>query len=417
MTWRNAAVVLALALCATVVGSPRLNAQQSADLFSAQSLQRLDIDLHSADWAKLKQDFKSNEYYPADITWNGLKAYNAAIRSHGAASRSGIKPALRIDFNHYASQQSFLGLKSLVLDNLVQDASGVHEPSAMWFFARLGIPAPREVHVMLYVNGEYSGLYVAVESVDKTMLARVFGNEADGDQNDGYLYEFNKVEEWGLSYLGPDLDPYKRFFSAKTHETNTDETLYRPIENIVRIVNEKPPEELSQSLNPYLDLRAMTRYLAVQNFLSEMDGFSGRWGVNNFYLYRLQHHDQHIVIAWDDDLTFLDPAYDLMSYQDNNVLVRKLMAIPEYRGLYFATLDEAAHSADEGASETEVGALEREVRRELDLIDTAMMADTNRPFTDAEYQDARNSMKVFSLRRIRYVECEVARLTGARPCD
>jgi hypothetical protein len=160
----------------------------------------------------------------------------------------------------------------------------------------------------------------------------------------------------------------------------------------------------------------MTRYLAVQNFLSELDGFSGKWGINNFYLYRLQHHDQHIVIAWDDDLTFLDPAYDLTSYQENNVLVRKLMAIPDYRGLYFATLNEAAHSADEDSSDAVPGALEREVRRELDLIDTAMLADTRRPFTDSEYLDARDAMKVFPLRRIRYVECEVARVTGARPC-
>jgi len=419
---RNAAVVLALALCVAVVHPPRLGAQSSVDLssadfFGAQTLQRLDIDLHTADWAKLKQDFQSNEYYPADITWNGSTAHNAAIRSRGVASRSGVKPALRLDFNHYASQQSFLGLKSLVLDNLVEDASGVHEPASMWFFARLGIPAPREVHIMLYVNGEYYGVYAAVESVDKTMLARVLGNEASGDQNDGYLYEFNKVEEWWLSYLGPDLDPYKRFFSAKTHETNTDETLYRPIENIVRIVNEKPPEELAQSLDPFLDLRAMTRYLAVQNFLSEFDGFSGKWGINNFFLYRLQHHDQHIVIAWDDDLTFLDPTYDLMSYQENNVLVRKLMAIPEYRGLYFATLGEAAHSADEDSSDAQPGALEREVRRELDLIDAAMLADTHRPFSDTEYNDARDAMKVFPLRRIRYVECEVARVTGARPCE
>ena len=417
MKVRNAAVVLALALCVAVVRPPRLRAQSSSDLFSAQSLQRLDIDLHTDDWAKLKQEFRSNDYYPADVSWNGIKAYNAAIRSRGVASRSGIKPSLRLDFNHYASQQSFLGLKALVLDNLVEDPSGVHEPTAMWFFARLGIPAPREVHVMLYVRGEYAGLYAAVEPVDKTMLARVLGNETSGEQNDGYLYEFNKAEEWWLSYLGPDLDAYKRFFSAKTHETNTDEVLYRPIETIVRIVNEKPPEELADSLNPYLDLRALTRFLAVQNFLSEIDGFTGKWGVNNFYLYRLQHKDQHIPIAWDDDLTFADPSYEVTSYQENNVLARKLMAIPEYRALYLATLNESAHSADDGSSGSEPGALEREVRRQLELIDSAMLADTNRPFTDTEYLEARDAMKVFSLRRIRYVECEVARLTGARPCD
>jgi len=414
---RNAAVVLALCVYVAGPGPVAMRAQSSGDLFNGQTLHRLDIDLHTADWAKLKEEFNSNEYYPADLTWNGIKAYNAGIRSRGVASRSGTKPSLRIDFNHYAAQQSFLGLKSLVLDNLLQDPSGVHESAAMWFFARMGIPAPREAPAVVYVDGEYAGLYTLVESIDKTMLSRVFGNDADGNQNDGYLYEFNKAEEWWLSYLGPDLFSYKRYFSAKTHETSSDEALYRPIEQLVRLVNEKPPEELTESLNPYLDLRALTRYLAVQNFIVEIDGFTGQWGMNNFYLYRLQHHDQHVLIAWDDDLSFLDPSYDLTSFQDSNVLVRKLMAVPEYRSLYYATLDEAVRSASEGLSETEPGALEREIRRELEVIDAAMIADTRRPYTDDEFFDAREAMKRFARRRIRYVECEVVRLTGGHPCQ
>ena len=415
MKWRNLAVVLAL--FAVAVCPPRIRAQSSGDLFNGQVLQRIDIDLHSADWAKLKQDFQSNEYYPADITWNGVKAYNAGIRSRGVGSRSGAKPGLKIDFNHYASGQSYLGLKALVLDNLVQDPSGVHEATSMWFFARLGIPAPREAHVVVYVDGNYAGLYTAVEPIDKTMIARVFGNEENGQQNDGYLYEFNKADEWWLSYLGPDLDPYKKYFEAKTHETSSDETLYRPLETIVRLINEKPPEELAESLNPYLDLRALTRFIAVQNFLGEIDGFSGKWGMNNFYLYRLQHQQQHVVIAWDDDLTFADPGYELTSYQDNNVLVRKLMAIPEYHTLYFETLIEAMQSAAHADADPRFGALESEIRRELDLIHDAMLADHVRPYTDTEYLDAREFMTLFAQRRIRYVECEVARLTGARPCE
>jgi len=412
---RNAAVVLALFLAAAY---PRLDAQSSGDLFAGQELQRIDLDLHSADWAKLKQEFQSNEYYTTDITWNGIKAYNAGIRSRGHASRSGTKPGLRLDFNHYAAHQTYLGLKSLVLDNLVQDPSGVHEPTSMWFFARMGIPAPREAHIVLYVDGVYEGLYSAVEPIDKNMLARVFGNDILGDQNDGYLYEFTKAGEWGFSYLGPDLDAYKRFFEAKTHEDSTDEMLYRPIEQLVRLINEKPPEELTEGVDPYLNLRSVVRYLAVQNFLGEMDGLSGKWGMNNFYLYRLQHQLQHVVIAWDDDLTFLDPAYELTSYQDNNVLVRKLMAVPEYRQLYFDTLSEAMRSASEGATEGGgLGAMEVEIRRELDLIDGAMLADPNRPYTDTEYLDAREFMKQFARQRVRYVECEVARLTGTQPCD
>jgi spore coat protein CotH len=409
--------VVGLAWCALAVREPRLQAQSAADLFNAQALQRIDIELHSADWAKLKENFQSNEYYPADITWNGITAYNTGVRSRGVASRNANKPGLKLDFNHYAAGQSFLGLKSLVLDNLVQDPSGVHETTSMWFFARLGVPAPREAHAVVYVRGEYAGLYSVVEPIDKNMIARVFGNESDGRQDDGYLYEFNKADEWWLSYLGPELELYKRYFEAKTHESEPDETLYRPIENLVRLINEKPAAELKEAVDPYLDLRGLTRFLAIQNFIGEIDGFTGKWGMNNFYLYRLQHQAQHRVIAWDDDLTFLDPAYDVMSFQEPNVLVRKLMEVPEYRGLYFETLAEAARSAREGGSETSSGALETEIRRQLDLIDAAMLADTRRPYTDTDYLDARTDMTQIASRRIRYVECEVARLSGNQPCS
>jgi hypothetical protein len=412
---RTAAIVAALALCTLIVHGPPLHAQSVVELLNPQILQRIDIELHSADWAKLKENFQSNQYYPADISWNGVTAYNTGIRSRGVASRSATKPALKIDFNHYAAGQSYLGLKSLVLDNLVQDPSGVHETTSMWFFNRLGVPAPREAHAVVYVRGEYAGLYAMVEPVDKNLIARVFGNERE-QQNDGYLYEFNKAEEWWLSYLGPELEPYKRYFGARTHETEPDETLYRPLENLVRLINEKPAEELTEAVGPFLDLRGLTRFLAIQNFIGEIDGFAGKWGMNNFYLYRLQHQPQHRIIAWDDDLTFVDPAYDVLSFQEPNVLVKKLMEVPEYRALYFETLAEAARSARDGGNDTSSGALETEIRRQLELIDAAMLADTRRPYTDTDYLDARTDMTQIVVRRIRYVECEVARLTGGSPC-
>jgi hypothetical protein len=139
--------------------------------------------------------------------------------------------------------------------------------------------------------------------------------------------------------------------------------------------------------------------------------------MNNFYLYRLQHQAQHRLIAWDDDLTFLDPSYDVTSFQEPNVLVKKLMDVPEYRALYFETLAEAARSANAGGSEGVPGALESEIRSEIDVIDQAMLADTRRPYSDTEYVDAREYIKQFAARRARYVECEVVRLTGGAPCS
>ena len=47
----------------------------------------------------------------------------------------------------------------------------------MALFARLGLPAPREAHTRLYVNGEYAGLYSIVEAVDKVFLDRALRAE------------------------------------------------------------------------------------------------------------------------------------------------------------------------------------------------------------------------------------------------
>ena len=209
---RRAAVALVL-----VVGlAARAFAQTSDDLFNPDALQRIDLWLNSADWAKLKAAFQENTYYPADLTWNGQTVSNVGIRSRGLGSRSSTKPGLRVDFDRYNAGQHFLGLKSFVLDNLTQDKSGIRETAVMRMFTRLGIPAPRETHTRLYVNGEYAGLYGLVESVDKTMMGRVFGSIGDNVQNDGYLFEYNYVlgSPWRFTYEGADLAPYKARASA-----------------------------------------------------------------------------------------------------------------------------------------------------------------------------------------------------------
>jgi spore coat protein CotH len=388
----------------------------SAELFNDRMLQRVDINLHTQDWAKLKQDFRSNEYYPADFVWNGETARNIAIRSRGVGSRSGTKPALKVDFNQYDSDYRFLGLRGVVLDNLLQDPSGVHESVSMWLFNKLNIPAPRESHARLYVNGEYEGLYVLTEPIDKDFLARVYGSNGGDVLNDGYLYEYNKVGVWNFTYLGSELDAYKPYFDPKTHETKPDEELYRPIETLVRLANERIATDLPEAIGGLLDLREFVRYVAVQNFLAEQDGFLGEFGVNNFYLYRLEHSDQHVLIPWDDDLTFITPDLDIRTRWEANPLFSKLMELSEYRGLYMSTLQEAVDASDAREPGEEIGALEAEIRRQLDLIIAPMAEDTHRPWSDAEVATYTDLMKQFAKARIRFVACQVADLTGGPRC-
>ncbi len=382
-------------------------AQTSDDLFNPEALQRIDLWLNSADWSKLKAAFQENTYYPADVIWNGQTVRNVGIRSRGLGSRSSTKPGLRVDFDRYSSGQQFLGLKSLVLDNLTQDRTGIKETVAMRFFSRLGIPSPRETHTRLYVNGTYAGLYGLVESVDKTMMGRVFGSIGDDVQNDGYLFEYNYVlgNPWRFTYESADLAPYKARFDIKTNESHSDTKTWGPIEELVRLVNNTDAALFEQTIGPKLDLPAFVRYIAAQNFIAENDGFNGYDGMNNFYLYRLENSASHVFISWDEDNAFLQSDFGITTRNEENVLTRKTLALPAYGAQYFSGLSAAAAAAADW--------MRQEMQRQLAMINDAMLADTLKPYSNSDYQSDRDALLAFPDARITYVRCEVAKQTGA----
>ena len=408
MTTSSAIRLLQAVLASLLVFAPGgVSAQTTDDLFNSATLQRLDLEVHSADWAKLKENFQTNTFYPADMKWNGQTVYNVGIRSRGRGSRNEHKPGLKIDFDKYKTNQRFLGLKSLVLDNLTQDSSGVHETVSMRFYERLGIPAPREAHVRLYVRGEYIGLYALVESVDKEFLARVYGSIGEDTQNDGWLYEFVWQEDWRFTDLGSDLAAIKLRFDATTHESKSDEEKYRQIQELITLANQTPEDRFVDVIGPRFDLPGFIRFVAAQAFLGDTDGFLGAFGVNNFYLYRLENRIQHVMIAWDTDNTFWGSTFPIRP-DDTNVLMQKLMRIPEYNALWYAELARATQLAEAD------NWLEAEIVRNVQQIESAMREDVYKPYSNNSFEGEAGEMLSFARERIAYVKCALTQ--GDRAC-
>ena len=384
-----------------------VSAQTTAELFDDTTLQRIDLELHSTDWAKLKEGFLTNTFYPADFKWNGQTVSNVGIRSRGRGSRNANKPGLKIDFDKYSTNQKFLGLKSLVLDNLTQDSSGIHETVSMRFYERLGIPTPRETHVRLYVRDEYIGVYALVEAVDKEFLKRIYGSIGEDTQNDGWLYEFVWQEDWRFTDLGTELAPYKLRFDATTHESKTDEEKYRRIQELVTLANQTSEDRFVEVLGGRFDLPGFIRFVAAQAFLGDTDGFLGSFGINNFYLYRLENQEKHVLIAWDTDNTFWGPTFPIRP-DDTNVLMQKLMRIPQYTALWLAEIARAAQLAEAD------GWLEAQITRNVQLIDTAMKEDVYKPYSNNSYEGGASEMLAFARERVTYVKCALA--SGDRAC-
>ncbi|HEX4915155.1 MAG TPA: CotH kinase family protein, partial [Vicinamibacterales bacterium] len=289
------------------------------------------------------------------------------------------------------------------------DHSGIKETVAMRFFTRLGIPAPRETHTRLFVNGSYAGLYALVESVDKTMMGRVFGSIGDDVQNDGYLFEYNYVigSPWRFTYEGPALTPYKARFDIKTNESHAESVIWGPIEELVRLVNDTASASFEQAISARLDLPGFVRYIAAQNFIAQNDGFNGYDGMNNFYFYRLEDSSRHTFIAWDEDNAFLATDFSITTRLDENVLTRKTLELTDYRSQYFSVLSEAAGSA--------AGWLRGEMQRQFDLISQAMQEDTQKPYSNADFAAERDRLLAFPDARVTFVRCEVSKQTGSAP--
>jgi spore coat protein CotH len=404
---RNMLAVLAVAVGLGTVSFAQPDTSDS--FFNGDVVRRLDLRMHSSDWEKLKVNFQENTYYPADVLYLDETVRNNGARSRGFGSRSGTKPGLRIDCDRFNVDQICFGRKSFILDNLVQDASGVKETVAMKLYARLGIPAPREAHVRLYVTNQFAGVYALVESIDKRFLARIFGIIAEDTQNDGYLFEFNYVDDWRFSYLGSDFEQYKLRFDPKTKERRPDQEKFGPIELMVRLANETPVEQFMAVVGEHIDLPALMRYLAAQSFVAQHDGYAGYAGMNNFYMYRLEGSSRHVFIAWDEDNAFSDVNFPVTLRFDENVLVRKAMQVPELRDAFYNALNEAIQSASEPTGPNNVPWLEFEMRRQLDLIAQPIREDEFKPYSVADHEAARNAMIDFAQNRARIVRDQMPR--------
>ena len=77
--------------------------------------------------------------------WTARSCSRWACARAARARASGDKPGLLIDTNKYVSNQEFHGLKKLVLDNVIQDASFLHEPLAYQVFEAMGIASPGDL--------------------------------------------------------------------------------------------------------------------------------------------------------------------------------------------------------------------------------------------------------------------------------
>jgi spore coat protein CotH len=354
-------------------------AARAADpVFDQSRLHECRLDLDPADWAALRAAFATNQYYAANLTIDGETVKQVGIRSRGAGSRSGEKPGLKVDTNKYVSGQEFRGYKSLVLDNVIQDASEMREVLAYSVFEAAGIPAPQVAFCRLTINADYWGLYTLSESISKPFLKARLGEES------GTLYDYNYSGDYRFSYRGDDIGAYSPVpFEPQTNEGKLDSGL----PDFIRAINQTPESGYAAAMEAFIDVKRFLTHVAVENACAEYDGVVGEFGLNNFYLYQYGGQKKFVFIPWDKDTSFQAGAWPVQQRMDANEFTRRLMADPAMKTHYQSEVKRIATTI------VTLAFLGSKIDQFANLIRASVMADTHKPYTNAQFEDSVSGLR------------------------
>lgn len=357
---------LPFALWAAVAASVSLNAQSIQDFFDGSQLHDIRLTMDSADWQRLHEkytDKKTN--YKCTFEWRDIRIDNVGLHTRGTGSLNPIKPGMGLEFAKFDVNQTFLGLPSVFLRNFAEDYSSLHERVTMRIFSKLGIPYQRAAHARLFVNGEYVGLYQTLEPLDNRFLMTRFG------ETGGYLYEGTGGTGFHMQDLGDDPKDYvPGVLDPKNH---SDDPGIARIMEMVKTINNAPPETFERDVNAYLDLDGFVTLIAAEVALAEADGILSTGGMTNYYLYRRASDDRYVFIVWDAEMTFNAPDFSIWYETANNVLLRRALEVPRLRTLYLNTLMQVS-----GILGGPGGWLAQEIELEYAQIKDALAVDPNR---------------------------------------
>ena len=259
-------------------------------VFNKSKVTTVDIEIPQEDWEDMLENAADEELKQADVTINGKKVENVAIRTKGNLSLRSVvnsdsdRYSLKIDFDYYDDNQSLYGLKKLNLNNNYSDSTLMREYISYELMEKMGLPTPAHSYMYVTVNGEERGLYLGVEAVDETFLANNYGS------NDGFLFKPDGVGS-DLKYISDNIDDYTGI-GLKTNEDNIDDS---KLTEMLDAINN------GGDIEKYIDVDEMLRYFAVNTALVNLDSYQGNMK-HNYYLY--ENNGVFSMIPWDYNMSF-----------------------------------------------------------------------------------------------------------------
>ena len=305
------------------LGGTGVSMEYETKLFDTDEIIDIDIQMDEDTWNEMLANASAEEYYSCDVVINGQRVNNVAIRPKGNTSLSSIamdpdtdRFSLKLEFDHFVDGQTCFGLDKLILNNNYADATNMKEAIIYDMFQSVDADASLSNYAKISVNGEYWGVYLALEGVEQSFMLRNFGTQ------DGELYKPESMGMGGgarssksassssssggqggpggfsmgggganLNYSDDDLDSYSTIWDGQI--TDTSKADHRRVVTALENISE------GTDLEKYLDVDNILKYMAVHTFAVNLDSLSGNMS-HNYYLY--EYDGKLNIFPWDYNL-------------------------------------------------------------------------------------------------------------------
>ena len=326
-------------------------------LFDTEEVMRIDIQMKQEEWEEMLENAAAKEYYACDVQINDQKLGNVGLRTKGNTSLSAIagnpdtdRFSFKLEFDHYVEGQTCLGLDKLILNNNYADATSMKEAVVYDMYRYLGVDASLYNYAELSLNGEYLGVYLALEVVEDSFLLRNYGTgdgklykpdsmkmgggekgefggqpprpgEKDADawkeerrDQGGENFDLEEGDERqktargkmpggspsmgggngaNLNYTDEELSSYSDIWDGEV--TDTDKADHSRVVTALKNIGG------GTDLEKYLDVDNLLKYMAVHAFSVNLDSLSGNMA-HNYYLY--EYNGMLNILPWDYNLAF-----------------------------------------------------------------------------------------------------------------
>jgi spore coat protein CotH len=293
--------------------------------------------------------YNPDERIPATLILNGTVYDSVGVRYKGNSTfclpndNSNHKVPYNIDFNYFIDSQKVLGYKKMKLANAWMDPTFVKDITASNIY-RNYLPSGEANLVKLHVQGNYLGLYVNTESINKQFTKKHF------DEKSGPLFKCDNIDRFcdtsnapasyppSLIYLGNDSTLYYDSYDMKSDNG------WEQLVNLIKVLDLD-----FQNIDSVLNVDRTLWAFAVNSVISNLDTYNGYY-IHNYYLYQTKD-GLFQMIPWDLDNSFSGAIMGFDYFNQSNIyeydpyhygspgdrpLAEKLLNNPSYRKQYTA---------------------------------------------------------------------------------